>query len=97
MNPKNLREYLKSAATEIRNTRNELKTYQKENAGYDGGFYKKINEICRDYRHRHIAASLLRGTSYESIENPRQGNEPDWTLIQEIKDAYTTHVCARTA
>lgn len=97
MNPKNLRQYLKNATIKIRNTRNKLKTYQKENAGYDGGLYQVLSKICGDYRHKHIAASLLRGTPYESIENPRQGNEPDWNLIQEIKDAYTTHVCARTA
>lgn len=97
MNPKHLREDLKSIAVKIRDTRNKLKTYQKENSGYGGGFYDILSKLTWDFRHKHIAASLLRGRQYESIENPRKGNEPNWVLIQEIKNAYPTHVCSRQA
>jgi hypothetical protein len=88
-----LKEHLKGQACTISTTRQELKKYQKENRGYDGGFYKAISDLSHDYRHKHIAYCLLRGTPYESIEKPRQGNEPDMALIQEIQNAYTSHVC----
>lgn len=42
-----------------------------------------------DYRHHHIAYCLLRGTPYERIE-PKvlDGNEPNWELIESIKQKY---------
>lgn len=41
------------------------------------------------WRHRHIAYCLLRGRTYEQIENKvKEGNEPDWKLIEKIKEDY---------
>jgi hypothetical protein len=91
-----LKEYLKKQACTIRTTKQELKEYQKENRGYDGGFYATIRKLTHDYRHKHIACCLLRGTPYESIEKPRQGNEPDMALIKEIQNAHTENVCANS-
>lgn len=41
----------------------------------------------RRCRHLLIAYGLLRGRRYEQIERPREGNEPDWLAVKEIKDA----------
>ena len=41
--------------------------------------------LSRDYRLNHVAYYLLRGTPYELIEQPRDGNDiPNW-LIEEYK------------
>lgn len=84
---------MRTQATLIRSTKKELKLFQKENHGWDGGFYKTLRHLSNDYRHHHIAYSLLKGTPYENIEKP--SNEPDFSLIEEIKNAYTEkNVCA---
>ena len=41
--------------------------------------------LSRTYRLNHIAYCLLRGTPYESIEQPRYGNEISQFLIEEYK------------
>jgi len=41
----------------------------------------------RRCRHLLIAYGLLRGLRYEQIERPREGNEPNWLTVQEVKDA----------
>jgi hypothetical protein len=89
-----LKDYLKGQACEITTTKQELKEYQRNNRGCDGGYYAAIDKLTYDYRHKHIAYCLMRGTPYESIEKPRQGNEPDMAFIQEIQNALTTNVCA---
>jgi hypothetical protein len=44
-----------------------------------------------EYRHKHIASCLLRGTPYEAIESKvAEGNEPNWRYIDELK---TLHTC----
>ena len=41
------------------------------------------------YRHMHIAYCLLRGRSYEQIENKvKPGNEPSWRAIEFIMQEY---------
>jgi len=87
-----LKNYLKCQACTIRITKQELKKYQKDNNGWDGGFYAKIRALVHDYRHKHIAYCLLKGIVYESIEKPREGNEPNMALIQEIQNEYTKNV-----
>jgi hypothetical protein len=92
-----LKEYLKSQACSITTTKQELKKYQKDHNGYDGGFYGAISKLTHDYRHKHIAYCLMRGTPYDAIEKPRQGNEPDMALVRSIRDAYSTsdvHSCS---
>jgi hypothetical protein len=91
---RSLKAYLKAQADVIRTTRNEYKDYQRDNGGCGGGYTVTLAKLVHDYRHKHIAYCLLRGTPYESIEKPREGNEPDMALIQEIRNAYTTYVCA---
>lgn len=55
---------------------NELYTFQRTSPG-------------DDYRHMHIAYCLLRGRTYEQIENKvRPGNEPSWTMIEVIMEQF---------
>lgn len=95
MNPKTkLRNEIKATAAEITCTKSDMKAHQRENSGWGGEPHEKLERLQWNYRHKHIAASLMRGTAYEAIEAPAEGNEPNWDLIKEIQDAYTPHVCA---
>lgn len=50
-----------------------------------------VEKLSRDFRHKHIAYSLLKGNKYEQIEKSvRKGNEPDWNLIKGIQDEITS-------
>jgi len=89
----NLKKYLKEEAALIKTNRVELKTFQKQNNGYDNGFFKKIKSLSTNYRHYHIAYSLLKGKNYNQIEKPSENNKPDMSFIEEIKNAYTENVC----
>ena len=93
-----LKGYIKNQANIIKSTKQKLKEYQRDHGGYDGGFFKEIKNLAWDYRHHHIAYSLIKGTFYENIENPRENNKPDMDFVQEIANAYKTtkNVCAST-
>lgn len=88
----NLKKYLKEQAVLIKTNRTELKTFQKQNNGYDNGFFKTIKNISTNYRYYHIAYSLLKGKNYDQIEKPAENNKPDMSFIEEIKNAYTENV-----
>lgn len=50
-----------------------------------------VEKLSKDFRHKHIAYSLLKGNKYEQIEKSvRKGNEPDWNLIKGIQDEITS-------
>lgn len=83
-----IRSYLKEKASAIRKTRENLKIYQRENSGYDGGHFAGITELKRDFRHHHIVYSLINGRSYDEIECPAPGNEPDQQYLREIENAW---------
>lgn len=40
-------------------------------------------DLSRKYRHLHIAYCLLRGTEYSKIESPREGNKPNWRIVDQ--------------
>jgi len=42
----------------------------------------------REFRHKHIAYCLLRGRSYEQIEQPREDNKPDMIYVQMIMEEH---------
>jgi hypothetical protein len=88
-----LKSYLKQEAQNIRSTRNDLKKYQQEHNGCDGNFYCLLRTLVYNYRHHHIAYSLLRGKKYESIEKPAENNKPNFQFIQEIQNEHTKNVC----
>jgi hypothetical protein len=90
----NLKKYLKEQVVIIRVTKKELKDYQKSHSGCDNSFFSKLYKLSQNYRHHHIAYSMLRGKSYETIERPKKSNMPNIPLIQEIRDAHTEkNVC----
>lgn len=89
----------KVRAAEIRADKATIKKTQRENgSGSAADLQWFILKKKRDYRHVHIAYSMLRGKTYEQIEPKcRKGNEPDQELIREIIDACTKDVCAGQA
>lgn len=88
-----LKKYLKEHAAIIRAVKKELKAYQKKHGGYDGGYFSKLWKLSRDYRHHHIAYSMLRGKTYEVIESATTKIAPNMQIVKEIRDAYTENVC----
>ena len=89
-----LKQLLKSEATELRLLKIEHKETQRSSGG--SGIEITLHQAQRSYRHKHIAYCLLRGREYGQIEHPAKGNEPDWNLIREVQNEYTTSsdVCA---
>ena len=49
--------------------------------------YKK-NKTKFEFRHRHIAYCLLRGTELAKIEQPAEDNQPSSKRIMEIMEEY---------
>ena len=84
---KELKYWLITHATEIRETRKVLKETQRNN-GASWKFQSRLHSMTKDYRHHHIAYSELRGKTREQIENPREDNLPSEDWIKEIKDKY---------
>ena len=67
---KQIKEELKSLAKEIR----ELKAMRKTEPF---GYVRRLEPTSWEFRHRHMAYCLLRGTPMERIEpHNREGNEP---------------------
>ena len=92
MSFQDLKAEIRLLAMHIKQLKAEIKEFQRQNAGYHGMKIVGLEKATRFFRHKHIALSLLRGTPYERIENPREGNEPNWDLIERIKSACTPHV-----
>lgn len=97
---KQLREEIKSLTIRIRNSKKELDILYKNIPTNDRerfDHWLKIQKLYREkdtcrfeFRHKHIAASLLRGTLYEKIERTvADNNKPDWNYISEIVKSYT--------
>jgi hypothetical protein len=87
-----LKNLLKQLAAEIHELKAETKKIQKS-GNYAGVQQVKLISLKSDFRHRHIAYSLMKGHTYEQIEHPREGNKPDQTLIQRIQNEYAQNVC----
>ena len=93
-----LKQWLKSCAVKIKDTKRLHKQYQRD--GFETkDYYSKekrlvsdalhdLNSFKKEYRHHHIAYSELRGRSRSEIENPRENNLPDEQYISQIKKAY---------
>jgi hypothetical protein len=82
-----LKNYLKENATLLTETKKERREAQRN------GEWNKVwkteallYRMKRDYRHKHIAYSELRGKTREQIERPAKDNKPIESLIQEIKN-----------
>jgi len=88
---------LKEQAIKLRTTKEELKECQRANpyGAYKAQWLKAKEQS--EYRHKHIVYCLLRGTPYERIETPKEGNEPSWAIIDRLKEEYSyaeENVCA---
>jgi hypothetical protein len=86
---KELKNWLKTTAIEIRIMKSTLRDCQRH--GRHSEIHKLqlgIDRLRLRYRHKHIAYSELRGKTRAQIENPRENNYPDESLIQQYKDAY---------
>lgn len=90
MKPKmqELKDLLKQKATEIRNYRSETKEYQRKHGGCCGGRQWTLYIMKQEYRHYHIAYSMLRGKDYKDIES-NSNSSPSCSKIDRIKEQYT--------
>ena len=80
----------KTLAEELKTDKQSIKDRQKGlEKGCPSTLQYKLLGKRRNYRHRHIAYSLMRGRTYEQIE-PKcaEGNEPDMNLVRSITNEY---------
>ena len=81
-----LKEELKSLAEEIRTAKSAHKEAQRKN---DSPWVVLANLTALKFQARYklIAYALIKGRSYEQIENhTREFNKPDWKVIKGIQD-----------
>lgn len=83
-----LKSELKSIVEKIKTAKISLIEYQRQNGGYDGGFYFTLYKLKYEYRHKHITYCLMKGRSYDVIERPAENNKPDMQYIKELMDIY---------
>jgi len=78
----------KSLISAIRQTKTDLTEAQQ--SGYSTWqLHSKLSDLRIEFRHRHVAYSLVRGRSMEQIESKvYPGNEPDESKIQTYKAEY---------
>jgi hypothetical protein len=95
-----LKSILKGLAVKIHTEKEEFKEYQRQHSGYAGPHYQTLWGLQSDYRHKHIAYSLLRGTPIEKIETkPKDPKrkiyvEPNMDIVRRIINEYTEeNVC----
>ena len=86
---KSLKSELKVEAFKLRETKADIKTKQK--AGQYAGYKQsELLTLKWNYRHRHIAYSIMRGKSYQQIERKcREDNQPNFDKIKELINEYT--------
>ena len=84
---KELKHWLITKGTEIRETKKILKETQRKH-GPAWKWQLKVHDMSRDYRYHHIAYSELKGRTREQIENPREDNLPNEDYINSIKEEY---------
>lgn len=84
-----LKNELKEQATNIKVTRPKMKEMQRLNDPEASSTQWGLQLESWVYRHKHIAYCIERGTEYEAIEKPREGNEPDWSYIRNIREEFS--------
>jgi len=83
-----VKEELKQLAQEIKQSKIDLKDAQRNgNVGYK--MHWKVSHLKDEFRYKHITYCLLRGREYEEIERPKEGNEPDFFKIEDLKKQFT--------
>lgn len=82
-----LKLYLKETATKIRQLKAAIPELQRAGKAY----WREQGSLASakyEYRHHHIAYCELRGRTRDEIESPRDGNEPNESHINRIKEQY---------
>jgi len=91
MDTREIKAEIKMLASALRAGKAEFKKAQREGKWEEQW---RIQPDCRKKsrrcRHLLIAYGLMRGLEYERIERPREGNEPDWVAVEEIRHVPTT-------
>ena len=89
-----LKNILKQKAVDLHELKHDIKETQINNGSASAaGLQYELYKDKAWYRHRHIAYSMLRGRKYEEIERTCH-EDPDWTLIEEVKREYAEAVRA---
>lgn len=80
---------IKALAIELRGLKYSIKDKQRkgESPCILQVTYRKKAWRCR---HLLIVYGMMRGLKYVQIERPREGNEPDWSVVEEIRYASAT-------
>ena len=85
----NLKNNLKELAEKIKESKIKTKEYQRANRGCDDGLFYDCWKLSNEFRHKHFAYCLLRGTPSEKIEqHTREGNEINMKKVEEVMDEY---------
>lgn len=71
-----LKAKIKKLAKDITKKKAEMKDFQRNNNGSGGSYMWELYRLKSDYRHHHVAASLLRGKTMEEIEPNSQFYKP---------------------
>jgi len=83
-----IKEELKVLAKYLRIQKNLFKSKQRDNTCTLEDL-RKTYLLKKEYRHKHIARCLLRGTAYDLIESKvKRNNFPDMDLVEKYKDEY---------
>lgn len=86
-----LKQELKETAKEIKTTRFQYKEAQRSHLYMvQAKLGWRLDDITKDYRHKHIALSEARGKTRDQIERPREGNEPNEGCIAAYLDRILT-------
>jgi len=83
-----IKKELKQLAQDLRIQKRLFKSKQREGTDTYADLCNK-DSLKWEFRHKHIARCLLRGTPYERIE-PKvgYGNEPDMDLVEKYEKEY---------
>ena len=84
-----IKEELKTLAKQIKKYKLEYKEAQRKNkfnSIWDIG--KDVYESVYQFRHRHIAMSIIRGRERVEIEQPGDDNLPNEYYIKELVEKY---------
>ncbi len=97
MSKKQLKQYLKETAATIRTTKHCVKNHQRKHNGshpWQGECGESIRKLQYEYRHHLIAYSILRGRTYEQVENKcAEDNSPNMDYVQRIMTEHAENVC----
>jgi len=89
-----IKEELKALAKKIKNTKKEYKEAQRANK-WDTAWRigNAVDNLKYEFRHRHIAMSIIRGRNRDEIERPGPYNLPNEQYIKLWVEKYEQALC----